>query len=356
MFDQYYEEEGIMKQLFNFTVVILALISIINCSGKKDDASQTMAKLSAIMDIDNTYSTFYKCAVSADGVSCGGTAQAIPTISSFAIYKNAADWKWSKVRTMDFGCSEGLPIGDLTGVDSTTWEASCALEGRLYDGTSTSGAPRSTWSIPGRSDPAQYFSASINFFSNLTFQVVNKKSPGSPCQSTIVSRVSSSASATSETQSYIFREGSVTFPTMFSLGANSATRSATTTSRSQPFVFGFQPAVDSSALVAAGYTDENIAALMTPQLGEFVLLKISNGVRTFYCKAPDAIEGSIAVPASIMNNFSGSTNFHLTRFKYISQSIGDNIEFLVIQRIGMYTNGTDALGQSGGTVNVFVGD
>jgi hypothetical protein len=332
------------------------MVGFIGCSSKKDSTSAAIPKLTYIMDINNTASTFYKCAVSADGITCGGVAQLIPTISSFALYKNANDWSMMKLKSLDYGCFEVMPSGDLTGVDSVTWDSNCALEGRLFDGTTTVGTPRSIWGPPGRSDPALYFTASFDFFASLTFQVVNKKTPGSACQTSVVSRVSSSASATSETESYTVEDGKVTFHTMFSLGADQATRNTTSTSRSQPFNFGYQPAVDSSALIAAGYTDDTITSFMTPQLGDFLLLKISNSARTFYCKAPDSITGTMVVPTTVMSNFSGSTNFYLTRYKYDTQSLGANVDFLVLQRIGMYTNGTDILGQSGGTVNVFVGD
>jgi hypothetical protein len=308
------------------------------------------------MDVNNTSSTFYKYVVSGDSISCGGVAQIIPTISSYAIYKNVKDWTWMKVKALDYGCFENLPTGNLTVVDSTTWDTNCSLEGRFFEGATTEGSPRSIWSVPGRSDPALYFTDDFDFLTTFTFQIANKKSPGSSCQTTVTSRVSASASATSETSNYTIEEGSISFKTMFSLGATQTTRTATSASRSQPFIFGYQPAVDSSALIAAGYTDENISSLLTPQLGDFLLLKISNSVKTFYCKAPDSIEGSITVPASVMNNFSGSTNFDLTRYKYDTQNLGANVDFLVLQRIGQYTNGNDSMGQAGGTVNVFVGD
>ncbi len=359
-----------IKQKFYFKTmevirVLVFLIFILQLSCTKQsgesNSSQTpsvtpLPKLTYLMRINNTVATFYRCSLGAEGIVCSGKAELLPTMSSFALFKKAKDWPWIQLKDLADGCFENLPSGDLTLVDSVTPDDDCNLEGRMFSGETTQGLPSSTWTMPGKSNPATYFSATFPFFEKRTFQVVNVKSPGKACSAKVISRISTSPYAFSETASYSINEGYLTFPTLFSLGAKQVTRNITSASRSSDFIFGYQPAIDAQPLIDAALTDDNIRAYMSPHLGDFLVLKISNGSRTFYCKAADAIEGDIIVPKEVMANFSGQTGFTISRYKIASKDLSDNVEIMFFITVGMYTNGTDAYGQSGGTVSVYIGD
>lgn len=343
--------------LKNIAICIFILLVSVGC-GKPTTEDVTgnskIPKLTYIINLNDTTSTYYKCIVDGNGISCGGTIQTIPTISSLELYRNAEEWSWTKVKNLPNGCFNAFPSDGHFSVDRVDLASDCNLEGRIFNGSDMSGVPNSTYG-PSFGNPL-YFTKAINYLSYISYQLVNKQTPGSPCHASVVSRVSASPSATSDTNSYIFQEGAITFPTLFSLGATQATRDTLTASRAAPFDFGFQPALDTSDLIANGYTDSTINNLLTPQLGDFLLLKISNGSNSWYCKAPDAIQGTITVPVSVMSNFSGTTGFNISRYKYSTQGLGSMAEITALIKVGMYTNGTDALGQSGGTVNIFIGN
>jgi hypothetical protein len=308
-----------------------------------------------VFSLDNSLETFVKCARSGTDIDCQRPPDVLPKIGAFTVFRDPDGWRAAKMAAHEMGCFEGVLDGEPINVVTTQNPNDCAFEFQQFIGTEAAGAPADTWKRPVGSETATSFSTWFPFLRNYTFKthVVG----GTSCAQRVVTRTTASSSSPPEEFDIDVAPAATTWSSLFSLGFTEATREIKTAAAGQNLLIGFQPAVDSSALIAAGATDENVEQYFKGHFGDFLLLEIKDtrGTKAF-CKQADSLTGSFTVPAAIMAKFDGNTAFALSRHKFTRTPLGSNTELIVSVKVGAYSHGNDVAGQvlGGGPLSIYV--
>lgn len=350
--------------LLRVVLLIIPLFSV-SCSGTNStdaipspssspspssQSEEDKGYLSFVFNMDNTLKTYVTCSIGENGIVCDSPSQPIPTFHSYRVYNNFEKSQIMRISRLDNGCFTSLPTSEEGVVDWLTPfnTDNCRYSLRFFAGTSTSGQPAFDLGEAGSSKDS-VLSGLFPFLSTYSMTFTNTKLTG-PCDQTAILEVPAGGKRTDT-----IPEGSMAFSTLFSLEADQSMLSQATASRSSDFTFKFHPAMDTSAVPAG--SEDALVQKLSQNLGDFVLLKVSSqNQNTVYCKAPDAVTGSVTIPQSFMAKLDGSTGFNITRYKINKLILSPKVEFLIITKVGMYTTSTDAWGQDGGSVNIWVGN
>jgi hypothetical protein len=317
---------------------------------KEEESADSPTKVTFLLNWNNTRGTFVDCRPDGTTIVCDSKEDTVPHFSKFSAYVDLDNWSVAKLASREAGCFTNEVTGDLVPVERIEKRDTCNLEVRWYEGEVAEGVPRSTWSQPAGSATDPTISASFPFLKKQTMKLVNARD-GSQCTQAARYRWKTRDS----TLDYQVAGTALTFSGLFSLQATPATLEKKTASKADDFLFNFSPAIDTAELVAAGVTDETVADYFSSHMGDFLYLEAadSHGHKA-YCKVPDSLEGTITVPRDIMQGFSGNTTFRITRYKLTRASLTESAELMTVVRVGMYTEGNDVQGQTGGVVSVWV--
>lgn len=337
-------------------VITLTIVSCGSSGSSQNKGTAASTKASLVFNINNSLETFVKCAPSADGskIDCSGPANILPTFSSFTPMADIESWSESQKAAQAEGCFEGSLDGNPLPVRSTSGQDQCHLEIWSYKGTNTDGVPLQTWTQAYNSNPGVVFSKWFPFLRQYTFLA---HLIGSQCSNSLTVQNSTTNQYDVGEMSFTLGEGKLTWSTLFSLGFPDDVRKTATASKTADFKVPFQPAIDSSALIAQGATDNNADQYFKDHMGDYVWLSIkdSHGAKA-YCKKADSLVGEFVVPAAIMAKFDGSTSFSLSRHKLTKTSLSDSLDLVASVVVNQYSLGTDASGAklAAGSWSVFV--
>lgn len=337
-----------MKLLIAAMVVTL----LSGCSALEDSESseELPKKLSIVLSHDNSYSTFLKCSSSGTTFDCSGQPQVVPTFGAMEGLVDIEQSAMDKISKMKDGCYSEVPTGQASPMlISSVDNKKCIYRYQLHRGESAqTGTKVSEWTaLNGAS-----FSGLFPYLTKYTFTAVDTDF-NSECTRRYLYQERPTYSQF--TKEFTLSPGSITFSSLFSLQLAPSMSGVTTASRNADFSVSYIPAVNTQELIDNGATDESIRDLLTPHLGDFILLSMTDSRgRKAFCKKADALEGTLTVPSAVMQKLYGSTAFVLTRYKIIKKQISPNAELVVNMRVNQYTTGTDAYGQVNGqlTVNI----
>lgn len=333
-------------------IVAVAVTLLGACSPSENNgASEELPKkLSIVLSHDNSYSTFLKCISSGTTFDCSGQPQVVPTFGAMEGLVDIEQSAMDKIAKMADGCYSEIPSGQASPMlISMLDNDKCLYRYQLFRGDSAqTGSKMTEWSaLNGAS-----FSGLFPYLSKYTFAAVDTDFNDQCTRRYLYQERPTYSQITKE---FTLAPGSITFSSLFSLQLAPIMSGITTASRNADFNVSYIPAVNTQELIDNGATNENVLDMLTPHLGDFILMSItdSRGQKAF-CKKTDAIEGTITVPTSVMQKLYGNTSFVLTRYKIIKKQLSPNAEIVVNLRINQYTSGTDAYGQVNGklTVNI----
>lgn len=331
-------------------IIAVAATLLSACSPSENNGSSEDApkKLSIVLSHDNSYSTFLKCSSSGTTFDCSGQPQVVPTFGSMEGLVDIEQSAMDKIANMADGCYSEVPTGEASPMLISMLDNNkCRYRYQLFRGeTSQTGSKMTEWSaLNGAS-----FSGSFPYLAKYTFAAVDTDFNDQCTRRYLYQERPTYSQFTKE---FTLSPGSITFSSLFSLQLAPTMSGVTTATRNAEFNIDYIPAVNTQELIDGGATTDNILDLLTPHLGDFILLSItdSRGKKAF-CKKADAIEGTLTVPASVMQKLYGNTSFVLTRYKIIKKQLSPNAELVVNLRVNQYTTGTDAYGQTNGKLIV----
>ena len=339
-----------MKKLKSFGLLLfVAAFFIFGCgAGTSQSSLPSLKKLSIAFTQDNSYSTYLQCQYGAQGIDCTGQPQTVPTFGSLSGLIDLDQNALLKIAASTDGCYADIPTGEpsilLTEIETNV----CRFNFKLYSGEAATGIPVTSWSYASGSP----FSTLFPYLKKYTFGISNL-APESSCTKNYLYQARPSYSQI--TKSFSLSNSSVTFSSLFSLQMSPSMTNGAVISKNTDFNVSYIPAINSAALISAGATDQTISSYLTPHLGDFILLTISDSHgNKSYCKQADAISGTVRVPSAILSKFYDSTGFVFTRYKIIRKDISDNAEIVVTMKVNQYTTGTDAYGQVNGKLSVYI--
>lgn len=333
--------------------ILIALpIFLFGCEGKKNESSSTTReKLSLVLYQDNTYSRLLRCSAGTTGIECGDQSdETIPTFGGIQMFKGLSKAPMSQIEKLADGCYEESDFkGEASVFLSNPSVDDCKFSARLYKGSNTSVPPMEQWTDPFRGGT---FSGLFPYLNTYTLDIVNVGGTGA-CSRTLLYQ--ERPSYDQDTGTFILGEGSLSISSLFSLAVDPEMNSITTAAKSSDFAFKWVPALNTEELIADGVTDDSIETLLNEHLGDFVLLSVKDSYgHSILCRQKDSHVGTITVPASMMQQFSGATKFVISRYKIKHLDLTADQELVLNMRVGMFTDNTDVYGQVSGGFSVWI--